>query len=412
MPHHYALKVYLDLTNTFLSVAGNIKYSHSGEPCRDICFYLHQDFEMLTLSGEDVDSYNFDKNGSPLSFLVHSRPVHIHLKRVIQPGEKVLFNFEYEGCLHFDQNQVIGRIGMDYTELAIYAPWFLLTPTMDRGTFQVDVRTKPYGIPLVGGEGISESNEGWRIEQSSPALDCCLILSPFFEKHCITSESNGICVQTVYVDEKDAGNANYLAGVSKEISDCLTALFGPSPVKSQTIALLPRTVGGGYNRRGLVVLNRFEEESNLHVKYSKGKEGHFKYLAHELAHLWWGKASVISWEDWLNESLAEYASMLVCRSAFGDWWIDEKIKKYESSMAELPPIWNIDRHHEKAFDTLYIKGPVLLHRWSEAVGEDAFIGFLRAFLLSEETTTRIFLALAVQCFGVSMGEKIKQDLMT
>ena len=55
---------------------------------------------------------------------------------------------------------------------------------------------------------------------------------------------------------------------------------------------------------------------------------YFKYIAYELAHLWWCKSNPNSWEDLLNESFAEYSVRMELRKVFGEVKYAAKIDKW------------------------------------------------------------------------------------
>lgn len=78
-------------------------------------------------------------------------------------------------------------------------------------------------------------------------------------------------------------------------------LFGNNKVKKNTIVLLPKgNKYDGYRRESLIVFGGIREDY----------EGIVHLLAHELAHSWCTGAKADTWEDWLNETFAEWAALL------------------------------------------------------------------------------------------------------
>ncbi len=410
MNPHYDLSITLDTQRQHIAVSGTFSCPIHEKTIDPMTLYLHEDFENLQISSPYLQNWKFDKQGDPLLFLFHARPLLLEFSEHISKENSIYLNFSYEGKLNFDATKAIGHIGSDYTELALYAPWFPLTENLEQATFEVAIRTLPEDYPLVGAEGLRRTADGWHISQTYPAIDCCLIGSKHFSKQRLEKQHEDFTVEVAYVLPEDKPVAEHLVQAGGEIAKALTDAFGTCELKHQSVALLPRTECGGYNRKGLVVLDHFEEETDLSSKYMSGLEGYYKYLAHEMGHLWWFRASVTEWHDWLNEALAEYASLLVCRKPFGEAWFQERITDYSAVIDTLPPIWGIDRQHEDAFDTLYRKGPALVYKWHERAGDANFLNFLKEAHVKQIHTTEHFLQLAEDMLGAELSELMERDL--
>lgn len=105
-------------------------------------------------------------------------------------------------------------------------------------------------------------------------------------------------------------------------------------------------------------------------------------MAHELAHQWWGvSVGIDSWSDfWLNEGVAEYASLLFLEHASGKTRFESEIANLRSRFADLQASGK-DRplHFESwkdASDALgdlpYVKGALFLHRLRTQIGDAQF----------------------------------------
>lgn len=410
MNPHYDINITLDTQRQHIAVSGTFSCTINDANPDSMTLYLHEDFENIQVASPLLKTWTFDKQGEPLLFLCHARPLQLEFNNPLPQDKSIYLNFSYEGMLNFDADKAIGNIGSDYTELALYAPWFPLTENLEQATFEVAVRTIPDNYPLIGAEGLHRTADGWHISQPYPSIDCCLIGSQFFNDQRLKKQLDDFTVEVAYVLPEYKPVAEHLLQAGGEIAKALTDAFGTCELKHQSVALLPRTECGGYNRKGLVVLSRFEEETDLSSKYMSGLEGYYKYLAHEMGHLWWYRASVTNWHDWLNEALAEYASLLVCRKTFGEHWFKERIVDYSSVIDTLPPIWGIDRQHENAFDTLYRKGPALVYQWHERVGDESFLNFLKTAHKKQIHTTEHFLQLAEDMLGTEISTLMEQDL--
>jgi len=117
-----------------------------------------------------------------------------------------------------------------------------------------------------------------------------------------------------------------------------------------------------------------------------------EFVLHEMAHMWFGDLVTMRWWDdlWLNEAFASWASnwALARATRFVDQWAGflalYKRAAYEMDMgparhpirAEGPDV----DHATANFDSItYVKGQSVLHQLMAFIGEEAFVGGLRAY---------------------------------
>jgi aminopeptidase N len=116
-------------------------------------------------------------------------------------------------------------------------------------------------------------------------------------------------------------------------------------------------------------------------------------MAHEISHFWWTGAPTVTWEDWLNESFAEYTALMVTREVQGREVYEELLTKKKEQSKDAPPIRGLDRDSEEAYTVLYSKGPVMLGRLESEMGQEPFLALLREFATQDERSTELFLDL-------------------
>ncbi|HOK23993.1 MAG TPA: M1 family aminopeptidase, partial [Coprothermobacter proteolyticus] len=166
-----------------------------------------------------------------------------------------------------------------------------------------------------------------------------------------------------------------------------------------------RTEGGGYARTGFVVLPRIDTES-----YKRQEVSYFSNLAHECAHLWWANAPVNSWEDWLNESFAEYSALMAVRELFGTVRFESILAKKLKRSEGMPPIKGIKRNDERAFTVLYDKGCLVLYELEQMAGRKEFIGLLRKTFQQKVSSTEEFLQLVAGELGSGVAVQLDRML--
>ncbi|HZK10552.1 MAG TPA: M1 family aminopeptidase, partial [Clostridia bacterium] len=152
--------------------------------------------------------------------------------------------------------------------------------------------------------------------------------------------------------------------------------------------------GGGYCRDKLIVLTTSTDgsiENNIKDASPEQQIKTFRFIAHELAHLWWLKAESTSWEDWLNESFAEYSSLMATRDFYGEKEFLRLINLYKEKTLNLPAVRGIDRSDQDAFNVLYAKGPTLLYQLEIMIGAVAFKELLNNIHMKKINNTLDFL---------------------
>lgn len=140
-------------------------------------------------------------------------------------------------------------------------------------------------------------DKGWIIEQKFPFIDCSFLASEYFIENQYSRKVKQVYIKVYYINQEHKTIAKKLSEQSICIFKTFTDKFGEISNQDYSIVVLPREDGGGYNRPGLIVLPNLKVNQALtHYKHLSGEIGNFKYLAHEISHLWWSKADMNTWE--------------------------------------------------------------------------------------------------------------------
>jgi len=140
-----------------------------------------------------------------------------------------------------------------------------------------------------------------------------------------------------------------------------------------------------------------------------------KYFAHEFAHLWWYKANVNTWEDWLNESFAEYSALMIIRKKHGYEAFYNIIERKRETIEDTPPIWGLDRMGEDTeivHQVLYDKGPIILYEMENIIGRKDFVKFCNKLITNNISSNSELLELLETTNGKDVVESFKKMLKT
>jgi len=188
------------------------------------------------------------------------------------------------------------------------------------------------------------------------------------------------------------GRASPLADRAGDILRFYASLVGDCPYPTLTLALVERELPGGHSPAYLAVVS----QPILQTPYDwRGDPTSFPqfpefFLAHEIAHQWWGQA--VGWknyhEQWLSEGLAQYFAALYAERIRGKDVFDDIVRRMQSwavkKSAEGPVylgyrIGHVKRDPQLFRAVVYNKSAVVLHMLRRLVGDEAFFRGLRRF---------------------------------
>ncbi len=355
-------------------------------PARDtghFTFLLHRGLELEFVIGEDISHWEYLEDASG-SFSPEARQIRVELEGLRGAGDAIRLSLAYAGQVGRVTEWQINRITREWVELGLYSPWFPLVPDgPDVVRLEYDLEVTVAGdYHVVGAQRIEGSR--WRLASGRPGQDMVLLAAPGFHSLTRSDGNASISVHRTGLDNQAAAHA--LADVGLDLLNVYREWFSDPTSRDIIVVIAPRSTGGGYVRRSLMVLSEdaltaFETET---VRT-------FKWLAHEIAHLWWYRAPSGSWEDWLNESMAEYCALRAVAARYSETICETMLNNKREKMKDLPPVKGLDRASPHAADVLYSKGCVLLGDLRERTGEKAFTALLRRLLAVPALSTERFL---------------------
>ncbi|MCX6569242.1 MAG: M1 family aminopeptidase [Candidatus Aminicenantes bacterium] len=184
-----------------------------------------------------------------------------------------------------------------------------------------------------------------------------------------------------------------LTDQAADILDFYDQAFGPFPYEKLGIVLRSWPAYGGHSPASFVVLNEvpwhgdtgFRPLVDTPVDLSQW-EGYF--LAHEIAHQWWGQGvSFESYKDqWLSEGLSQFAAASYLRRKYGENSFAAVLRKFarwtEKKSFRGPIIMGsrLSYYDFEAYQAIvYNKAALALFMLQDLIGKESFDAGLRAF---------------------------------
>src|SRR5947207_4317201 len=183
-----------------------------------------------------------------------------------------------------------------------------------------------------------------------------------------------------------------LAARAPDIAPFYESILGDYPYDSFTVALVENDLPGGHSPAYFAALNQQLPTSALVWRNDPAAFTGYNdfFIAHELAHQWWGQA--VGWqnyhEQWLSEGFAQYFAALYAQHQKGDELfasVMRQMRKWAVEQSDQGPVslgYRLGhvRNQSRVFRALvYNKGAVVLHMLRRLMGDEAFFRGVRRY---------------------------------
>jgi hypothetical protein len=290
------------------------------------------------------------------------------------------------------------------------AATYLVTATVP-ASFQIAATGSVLGVEdgaVSNSEGEAQpaapASKSWRMA-SGPAREFAMFLSDQYGL--AETYANDVRIKSWYrLGDEVAGRAaaEYTAAALRVYSE----LFGPYPYAELDV------VAGPLEFRGMEYPGLFELGFQLYREHADEME--FR-IAHEVAHQWWYNLvgnDVVN-KPWLDEGLAEFATYFYVQRINGQSFADRLAQRRWFAAVEVARERGLDAAvdqpvsaFEGNYETIvYGKAALFHHTLREALGEEAYLALLRAYVERfrfQEASPDDFLAMAVEHGGPQVEE--------
>jgi hypothetical protein len=254
---------------------------------------------------------------------------------------------------------------------------------------------------------LSQRRKVYQFSASQPLRYLAFIVSRFMRAETVTLALpvperqnqialNGISYHSlnlaVETNPRQVQRGHDLVDRAGDIASFYASLLGDSPYSSFTIALVENDLPGGHSPGYFAALNQPLPSSTLSWRNDPASFTGFNdfFLAHELAHQWWGQAvgGRNYHEQWLSEGFAQYFAAMYAQHQRGDELFASVVKQlrhWAMDQSKQGPVYlgyrlGHIRNESRVFRALvYNKGAAVLHMLRRLMGDEKFFAGLRRF---------------------------------
>ena len=360
--------------------------------------------------------------------------------RVPPVGAEFTLDIEYSGLLEAQELEEnwLGRRGFGLDAVGAITPfgvaarryiyssathWYPRASTSDYATATMDLTVPAdYGVVASGEPAETDSSvsppadEGaqrrrYRYVTLQPARYLSCVISPFAthdnRTRLVTVDPQGAPPATrpgVSYDSLSLAvtsterTRDRIPGYYETAADILgfyASLVGDAPYPTFTLALTDALLPGGHSPAYFAILNQpMPLPPGAMVSWRTDPVAFSRYpaffLAHELAHQWWGQA--VGWknyhEQWLSEGLAQYFAALYAEHRDGPEVFSEvltQMRRWSLRHSDQGPVYLGNRlgrieDEPRVFRALvYNKAAMVLHMLRRLLGDETFFGGIRRY---------------------------------
>lgn len=297
----------------------------------------------------------------------------------------------YSGPLNPSGNPPLNMITPELVEMNLDSMWIPIRSDLG-GRFTVDARIAglPADAVVVSQGEVTASDGEVRIRRSIADLDFAFAAVPNLQRTALAD------FELYARDPQSERSQLYLKHGPSAVS-FLERWLGPMPGKPARLVIVPRPRVSGYARKGYIVVTEGAKSSEAGIA---------KFTAHEFAHLWFSNANATTEHRWLDESIAEYASLRYVEQALGRAAVEEMLAEKREAAAGAKAVQGLSRGDAE----LYGKGALLLVDLEQRLGRAKMDQLLAEVARRKIGTTPEFLALLQKAAGEGIRNWFAEEL--
>lgn len=371
----------LKANKTTLSLRTRVAVTAQEDSVQTLTFMLNEGFRIRKVAYADDEGALLIKQGAFVS---------IPLLEPLRKNESTRLTFWYEG-------DVIHQIETSFFTPLRNEQWLPQHSNRDSFLFDMEMRTPKSITVITSGVKLLEYDEENAKISRWQALQPINLLGMAFSGHrTLSSKTQDIDV-TLHTDKKLLINAAREKAILKEVAATLpffSESFGEYPYKKLDIVQMPDNFEYGQGFPALLMLWGMYFRSDYALdrdlpanKFSNVQQFFKSFMAHELAHQWWGNVVVPkTYRDaWLSEGMATYAADLFIEKMIGKKEFVDMLRAHvrQAKSADREGSINLGARLNQHYQPLvYDKGAMVLHMLRQVCGDEQFFKILSSFYKS------------------------------
>ncbi|MDQ3068484.1 MAG: hypothetical protein M3R55_01995 [Acidobacteriota bacterium] len=235
----------------------------------------------------------------------------------------------------------------------------------------------------------------WVFESGTPARYLTCVVSKFVPviSRAMAPDDAGVpSTLNVIASPRQTARARSTGEQAEAIFGFYRGLLGSAPYPQLTVAISESELPGGHSPAYFVLLNQTMPGSALTYRTDPVSFDNFPafFLAHEVAHQWWGQA--VGWknyhEQWISEGFAQYFAALYAGEERGPAAFAQlmrQMRRWALEKSGEGPIYlgyrlGHIRSDSRVFRAVvYNKSAIVLHMLRRLLGDDKFFAGVRRF---------------------------------
>jgi hypothetical protein len=366
-----------------------------------------------------VSSITSDRHGRLLQIRVRNQnSVVVNLPEAVNRDDELTLTVSYTGR-HEPQgldreNLTVAAAQAQILEAAFGEPephylysnrsyWYAQAPQSDYATATIRFTVPSSYGAVCSGEPAAGSPVTLRVGQDERRLHVFTAQAPVRYLSCVVSRFAAIDAREVTVGEttmpmtmtstaRQRSRGREVLNRAAAMMEFYGTLVGEAPYPSLSIAVLESQIPGGHAPGYVAMINQPLPTSPFVWRDDPASFDGFPdfFVAHELAHQWWGQA--VGWknyhEQWLSEGLSQYFAALYAEKSRGPGVftnIVRQLTRWTLSHSDQGPVYLGYRLGHLKGDgrifraLVYNKGAAVLHMLRRMLGDEAFFAGLRRY---------------------------------
>ncbi|MEN2436592.1 M1 family aminopeptidase [Weeksellaceae bacterium A-14] len=282
----------------------------------------------------------------------------------------------------------------NWIELSLYTGWFPLNFNDKNYSYKLDFEI-PKNYQIISSGSISKSKNKTIILNNENYKDIPVILSDKFQ--IFSTKNENIKFYGTGLSEEQIKD---IQNTSDNMYNFYEEIFEKSDSKNLVVAVNPFAHPMSYARKGFISLSLKNGFANSDKKT----------LAHEIGHLWWKNASFGTYEEWLNESFAEFSALKWMQQKLSKEEFKELLKKYETAYQKPIKISELSPNDDSWYSIAYLKCPYILYKLDEKIGNHKMNQFLSSIYENKISSTESVITLLRKYADENTVNEFEKDI--